>query len=241
MVKRTKSEEEEHRVTLIIISIVLAFTLIALLYFYKDVHINSPELILPILLILGVMALIVTLSYTTAIFHQLGLSDPDRTLGLPEGSMQAIIALSLILIFLISSLLLYEEVADIDVYRSYNVTQAEFDKIPTNQIAFFDRITNANNETSYIIGRYSREKSKSSEDIAKQIITTVSTLVVAVAGFYFGSKTVTEARRAVELNLPQNEGKQEEEKPSADTKQPDTKPMDSTPTDAKLPDTQKEP
>ena len=106
MVKRTKSEEEEHRVTLIIISIVLAFTLIALLYFYKDVHINSPELILPILLILGVMALIVTLSYTTAIFHQLGLSDPDRTLGLPEGSMQAIIALSLILIFLISSDLL---------------------------------------------------------------------------------------------------------------------------------------
>jgi hypothetical protein len=45
-------------------------------------------------------------------------------------------------------------------------------------------------------------KSDASEDFAKQILTTVSTLVVAVAGFYFGTRAVSAARDAVAPSSP---------------------------------------
>jgi hypothetical protein len=103
-------------------------------------------IILPLLVVYGVVALLASLTVVAVVLAALNLSDPKGALGLPDGSVRALIALSLILIFTIVSVFLLW----------YPLANAQ-------------------------------------SDLAKQILTTVSTLVVAVAGFYFGSRAA-EAR-----------------------------------------------
>jgi hypothetical protein len=177
-------------VALIVVS--LAVTLYELVSFLKTIY--TPEIMLSVLLVFGVIALVLTLSFAAFVFSVLNLSDPTQSLGLPEGSIRSVIALSLILIFMMSSLFLYQDVSnekEINVYTS--ITQEQLNDIPKGEIAYIHRVGKLDNETLFDVGR-TVEKSKTSEDIAKQIITTVSTLVVAVAGFYFGSKAVSEAK-----------------------------------------------
>jgi hypothetical protein len=115
---------------------------------------NMPEVILTLIVIAGVAGLLASLSMVTVILAALGLSDQKEALGLPKGSVRALIALSLIIIFAIMSLYLY----------------GRLDGTPTQEQTRF----------------------------AQQILTTVSTLVVAVAAFYFGTRSVEAARETVE-------------------------------------------
>jgi hypothetical protein len=138
-----------------------------------------------------------------AVFKYLNLADPTKSLGLPEGSVQAVIALSLILIFMIMSLVLYTQVNTNAIgveYKYTGINQTQLDAIPSGEITAIQRITVTdqkgvnNSEVLFNVTRRVIPKTSTSEDIAKQIITTVSTLVVAVAGFYFGSKAVAAAK-----------------------------------------------
>jgi hypothetical protein len=69
---------------------------------------------LPVLVITGVMALFATLALVAVTFSVAGLSDPKQALGLPEGSVRAAIALSLIVIFAITSIYLYSSLSKAD-------------------------------------------------------------------------------------------------------------------------------
>lgn len=95
-----------------------------------------------------------------SVLSALELTDRRRAFGLPDGSVQAIIALSLVLIFVIASLYLYStlpvKAADVDA----------------------DLVQNK-------------------REFGQQLLTTVGTLAVAVAGFYFGTKSVEAASDAV--------------------------------------------
>lgn len=176
----------------IAIFLVLGVLLLFVYFVCININITTPEFLLSVLLVISVIALLVFLTFTSVIFKYLGLSDRTQSLGLPEGSVRAVIALSLILIFMISSLLLYERVdlhGNPSVENYIGITQMQLDDIPKQEIAYIVRVKEENNETLFNAGRI-LEKSKTSEDIAKQIVTTMSTLVVAVAGFYFGSKAV---------------------------------------------------
>jgi hypothetical protein len=104
-----------------------------------------PEGTLAVLLLTGVIGLLTAITVATVFFHGLSLSDRAEPLGLPRGSVRAIIALSLILIFALVSIYLYSSL--------------------------------------------SAKNSAGADDLAKQLITTLSTLVVAVASFYFGAST----------------------------------------------------
>ena len=53
------------------------------------------------------MALLATLALVAVTFSVAGLSDPSQALGLPEGSVRAAIALSLIVIFSITAIFFY--------------------------------------------------------------------------------------------------------------------------------------
>jgi hypothetical protein len=57
------------------------------------------------------MALFATLALVAITFSVAGLSDPTQALGLPEGSVRAAIALSLIVIFAIISIFMYTSLA----------------------------------------------------------------------------------------------------------------------------------
>ena len=119
---------------------------------------------LPMLLLVGLGSLLLLITLVVAVLNSFGLTDKRHAFGLPDGSMQAIVALALILIFIISSLFLYSSLPD---------------KITPAQIA----------------------AARNKHDIAQQLLTTVGTLAVAVAGFYFGTKSVGAAAEAVNAQV----------------------------------------
>ena len=82
---------------------------------------------LPLLMILGVMALLATLALVAVAFSVADLSDETQALGLPEGSVRAVIALSLIVILAIFSIYLYSSLASPDASKA-NPAAADFAK-----------------------------------------------------------------------------------------------------------------
>lgn len=128
-----------------------------------------PEESLPALLISGVVALLIALAGLIVLFTAAGLEDRRAALGMPEGSIRAVIALMLILLFSIMAIFLYGTL--------------RFGSDSTYELAR----TNA----------AAADALAASEDIARQLLTTVGTLVVAIAAFYFGSNSVASATSAV--------------------------------------------
>lgn len=73
---------------------------------------------LPVLAILGIMILLGTLALVAMLYKRLELADASQPLALPQGSMRAVIALSLIVLFAIISITLYRTQAKGgDVYQ----------------------------------------------------------------------------------------------------------------------------
>lgn len=92
---------------------ILCFLAFILLFFALKRELQSAEaaIKLPLLVVVGVMALFATLALVALTFSVAGLSDKSQALGLPEGSVRAAIALSLIVIFAILSIYLYGNIA----------------------------------------------------------------------------------------------------------------------------------
>jgi TRAP-type C4-dicarboxylate transport system permease small subunit len=84
-----------------------------LLHYFNTVPQDETTIKLPLLVIIGVMALFATLALVAVTFSVAGLSDKSQALGLPEGSVRAAIALSLIVIFAILAIYLYDSINSI--------------------------------------------------------------------------------------------------------------------------------
>ena len=134
-----------------------------------------PEVTLPLLAISGVVALLGALATVSVALQTLGLADKTEALALPKGSVRALIALSLVIIYAITCTYLFRELQG-DLVKQ-TTTLANGTKIETYQRVFVD---------------------KEVFNFASQILTTIGTLVVAVSSFYLGSRSVDVARRAVE-------------------------------------------
>ena len=131
---------------LLLISVGLAFVT----YVFP---IKQPELITGLVIILGLGVLLVLLLIMAAGFSSLDIADKSQAMGLPEGSIRAIIALFLIVGWIIMSIYLFSAVGG---------SSSNSDAVK----------------------------------LAQQLFTTLSTLVVAVASFYFGSRSAASAYRA---------------------------------------------
>lgn len=203
--RRTSNNTEVNEKSWLVISSIFLITMAALLFFayritlYGDIGSSwkRPEIILAVLLVLGVVVLLLSLAFTSVIFKSLGLSDRNQSLGLPEGSVRAVIALSLILIFMMSAVFIYMEVDRPVKYISTGITKEMLDEMPKENIVSISLNETKNNESLYDVILIVK-KDTASTDLAKQIVTTMSTLVVAVAAFYFGTKSVLAARGATE-------------------------------------------
>ena len=126
----------------------------------------------PFIVIFGTTTLLSSITLAVVVFQYLGLSNKAEALGLPEGSVRALIALSLIVIFAIMVVFMQGELA-ISPLKYENGTY----------------ITDVNGTI-----QYEPVASEAQVDFSKQVLTTVSTLVVAVAGFYFGTRSVLAAK-----------------------------------------------
>jgi hypothetical protein len=95
---------------------------------------GTPAIPLTGLLLGGVLALIITLTLVAYTFWTLDLHDRAQALGLPEGSIRAVIALILILIFIISSMFMFGRLASPDVITVSGLTEEQVASLGGNDI-----------------------------------------------------------------------------------------------------------
>jgi len=152
---------------------------------------------LTLVVLAGVIGLLAVLMMAALAFSAVKLADKNQALGLPEGSVRAVIAL--IVIFVISVVFLFEGLNPRPSQLEH-LTLEQVNAIPGNVlISKQPEAIPAGAATPvqqlYTVQRYV-ESSKGAEDFAKQIITTISTLVVSISAFYFGSSTAISAQKS---------------------------------------------
>ncbi len=151
----------------------------------------GPEIVLPVLAIAGVVVLLIALALISMAFALVKLSDPTQALGLPEGSVRAVVALSLVVLFAIITIFLYGDLTNAGhVNVAKNVTEAEkqsFAELVPHSTFVKDASTDKNAAPTYTV-YYADAVSAPAQDFAKQLLVLIGTLVTAVSSFYFGAK-----------------------------------------------------
>jgi hypothetical protein len=176
--------------------LVLVLVAIVFAVYYLIERVCNPNLVtevkLPLLAIVGVVMLLFVLAIVSVSFGVFGLSDKTQALALPEGSIRAVIALSLVVLFAILSIFLFESLSDRPFRTVQNLTENEkneFLKNNKNATNVVVREKSTGKEKSYIID-YRDTSSQGGDDFAKQLLTMIGTLMTAMSAFYFGSRAV---------------------------------------------------
>jgi hypothetical protein len=195
--------------------IVMGALLILLLYWFGGSIEGLPDAIgLPLLVIAGVLLMIAVLALAAISFALFNLDDATQALALPSGSVRAVIALSLVLLFAISSIYMYSSMNNPRTMSEDGLSLADakgfLATLPPSQV-----ISLRNNEGLIIppdldklnsldpkVVKDATEKYKvayqtahnvAADDFARQLLVMLGTLVTSVASFYFGSQAVAAA------------------------------------------------
>jgi hypothetical protein len=127
-----------------------------------------------------------------------------HSLGLPEGSVRSLVALMLIMLFSILSVHIYWKMSQT---KPISLTEVNYVSLPSSQVEALRDTTPPENwvssncsyqmvagefqeSCSVVLLAVQEERNLESERFAQQVLTTISTLVIALAGFYFGSRSV---------------------------------------------------
>jgi hypothetical protein len=105
--ERGRSGTDPFPGTIIITALILIVVLLFLLIIVVTIFKVPSELGLPVLAIFGVVALLISLSFAALCFNRVGMSDKTEALALPQGSVRAVIALSLVVLFAILTVYLF--------------------------------------------------------------------------------------------------------------------------------------
>jgi hypothetical protein len=180
----------------------------------------DPLIKLPILAVVGVVALMLSLAAVSVAFAALNLADKTQALALPEGSVRAVIALCLLVLFAIITIFLFGSLSDpgIGLREVTNLRADEKDEllkqsrnltsvvvIPSIPVSKKDKQEKGDKqeeEKRYTVvyrenadaDAIARQRAK--EDFAKQLLILIGTLVTAVASFYFGTRAATPTQAA---------------------------------------------
>lgn len=159
-------------------------------------YLKSSSQTIVILLVAGFVSVTLLLYLGTIVLRAAGLTTKEEALGMPEGSIRALIAMSLILMFaIIGVTVLYAGMGG-EQTQSNGITSAQIERLENVQIIAISVVDPAASPGSERFNVTSRtELSQAGHDFGLQLLTTVSTLVVAVAGFYFGSRAVNQGAK----------------------------------------------
>ena len=94
------------------------------------------EILLTLMLLAGMVGFITVLATSVAVFSALGLSDRAAAFGLPEGSVRALIALSLVIIFAMTSVYLYGQLRSQPGIRVSGVSQEQAGRTNRDRAVF---------------------------------------------------------------------------------------------------------
>ncbi len=158
-----------------------------------------------VLLVAGFVTVALLLYLGTLILRALDLGAPGEALGMPEGSIRALIAMSLILIFAIIGIQVFAAGSAGTVLESTGLTQVQIDALRADGAIVVSQKLLTPVPAPPAAALYDvmtrQVMTQEAHDFGLQLMTTVSTLVVAVAGFYFGSRAVSQATTTVSEQL----------------------------------------
>jgi hypothetical protein len=184
-------ETNSRQVITFVLTTFLILVAIGGLIYVCVVQTNANDEIQMALVVVGGIATLMTLLFVLAAgFSAMGLTDIKQALALPEGSIRAMIALVLIMIFIIFGIYLFRMtgVGSWSYVGNFpNQPPATIAELPTKF-----QVRPSPSPESYDVW-VDMKPNADGNRLAQQLITTVGTLVVAVAGFYFGSSAVSTA------------------------------------------------
>jgi hypothetical protein len=159
---------------------------------------TGPEAALSLVFVATAVVLILVVCTLTIVFKRLWLSNRNEAMGLPPGSVRSIIALLLIMLFFISAIFLFNSTKNepVESRTLANLSLEQFQQIPADQILSSTTHVRGGEAVYDVTLLPDSGNTTTSDDIAKQLITTVATLVTAVAAFYFGANSVASAHKA---------------------------------------------
>jgi len=197
-VAKLRSSEAKPLTTLLLVAGIVLVAGLGGFYVLNNLpeYLTSTSLTIVVLLVAGFVAVTLLLYLGTIILRTAGLSSKKEALGMPEGSIRALIAMSLILMFaIIGVTVLYSGIGG-EPIQSNGISAAQLERLENVQIISISVVDPAASPGSERFNVTARpELSQAGHDFGLQLLTTVSTLVVAVAGFYFGSRAVAQGAK----------------------------------------------
>ncbi len=161
---------------------------------------GTAEVQIGMVIVIALSVLITLMFLMTTGFAALGLANSRQALALPPGSIRAMIALFLILVFVILSIYLFTTVAE-----DKGGTTASFTGLTSAELTAlgvkFEDIRDDNGDGKFD-GKIRNGLPTEGRQMAQQLVTILGTLAAAVSAFYFGSTSVAQARAAVTPRLP---------------------------------------
>jgi hypothetical protein len=145
-----------------------------------------------LILVTAIGVLLYVLYSIAAGFSELGLADRAHALALPDGSVRALIALFLIMIFVFMGVYLFRSVAGQPGGTLPNLTAEQVVALG-NQVMSVDPNPPQPDQANTFNVTLRSGITPTGEQLALQLATILGTLVTAVSAFYFGSSTATSA------------------------------------------------
>lgn len=167
-------------------------------------------IILPLLLMITILILLLVLGIIVTVFSQFNIKDETQPLGLPPGSIRAVIALLLIFIFAITSVFLYGGLTGQDKTGKLVLTANQFNSVsPERLISSVPTKCQANDiennaddtENNCYLVELSVRPTEDAIDFANHVLTIVGTLVTTLTGFYFGDRSGSPVQRQKDNNV----------------------------------------
>ena len=143
---------------------------------------------------MAVLLFVTALTVMAAGYRALGLAHYKHALGLPEGSVRAILALMLVFLFFVAVLFLFGTLSFQESSQLEDVPQAQYNQLLTADRVLASVQTEGAPEPLYDV-TLTTGAGQAAEDMAETLVTLLGTLVTAVAAFYFGANVAVSASR----------------------------------------------
>jgi hypothetical protein len=149
---------------------------------------RRPEIVTTMVILLGIVVLLVAIGAFVALLRGFDLADGRYALGLPDGSVRAILALGLLLVFAMISVFLYWDAAHPPLLQSIGITADQLAKLEDGTILAIEP-----GPTAGTFNVRSAATNANAQQLGQQLVTILGTLVTAIAAFYFGATSVASA------------------------------------------------
>jgi hypothetical protein len=202
--------------TIIVIFLLVYLVLIVALiwWLFKDANArgNLDKLESPAIIVLAIVISVLTFTVSSAVFSAIGKSKDNQALGMPEGSVRALIALSLITLFFILATQIYLKTSQGVVAPLSHMSEDQLkdmsakdflSKIKVDSMkASYDTTKQKTLYAYYYDVNVKQAINPEASDIAKTIIASFISLIAAISGFYFGSASAKSASSSSGSDAP---------------------------------------